>query len=646
MKQKRGIFISYRRSTGSTLARMIYDRLRFEMKYQCFLDVKELDAGNFRKQIREKMDNCDIFLLVLSKDALDRCSEPNDNVLQEILAAKEKQLSIIPVTAVDFEWPGNLPDDIKDIPDYNAIPDDQVYADSLYKRLYEFIETDREKRLGWKGVIRRFFRKLREHRKYIIIGAAFALLLVAAADFIGRGKNTAEKETTAAAETSSVQAAETVPAETAAVQAVETAQAKASETVPAKTSETVPAAPSVAEFTAASSQPDAPELPLSVKVRGEYTRGDAWACFTTGAEEGAKYYVTMQNLTPGSKKLTGRVCDVFGRVQEATSFNNNPSWMDVESDGASRFMMFDFLKPETTYYVKIEGNGKAEYSLAVSKEGEENVICAPKEEIKDEADYCAAPNQDAAPLLTISKKYRGSYESGYAWNSFRTGKEEDVKYYVTVQNLTPGSNRLVGRVYDEYGTVQEASADNNHSLWIDVESDGATRFMMFDHLKPETTYYVMIEGGKAEYSLAVSKEGEENAICAPKEEIAEEADYHTAPNQDAAPILEINQKYKGNYESGYSWISFRTGNEEGAEYYVTMRNLTPGSSRLVGRVYDEYGTVQEASSYNDNALWMDVESDGTPRFMMFDYLKPETIYYVMIEGGKAEYKISVSDEQF
>ena len=107
MKQKRGIFISYRRSTGSTFARMIYDRLRFEMKYQCFLDVKELDAGNFRKQIREKMDDCDIFLLVLSKDALDRCSEPNDNVLQEILAAKEKQLSIIPVTAVDFEWPRN-----------------------------------------------------------------------------------------------------------------------------------------------------------------------------------------------------------------------------------------------------------------------------------------------------------------------------------------------------------------------------------------------------------------------------------------------------------------------------------------------------------------------------------------------------------
>ena len=473
-----------------------------------------------------------------------------------------------------------------------------------------------------------------------VIGASAALLIVAAVNILGTGKNTSEKESAAAVlETSTAAVEETKTA-------AETAPVQAAESVPAKAAETAPAASSVAELTAASSQPDAPELPLSVKVRGEYTRGDAWACFTTGAEEGAKYYVTMQNLTPGSKRLVGRVCDVFGRVQEAASFNNNPSWMDVESDGASRFMMFDHLKPETTYYVKIEGNGRAEYSLAVSKEGEESAICAPKEEIRDEADYCAAPNQDAAPLLTISKKYRGSYESGFAWNSFRTGKEEDEKYYVTVQNLTPGSNRLVGRVYDEYGTVQEASADNNHSLWMDVESDGATRFMMFDHLKPETTYYVMIEGGKAEYSLAVSKEGEENAICAPKEEIAKETDYHTAPNQDAAPILRLNQKYKGSYESGWAWVSFRTGNEEGAEYYVTMRNLTPGSNRLVGRVYDEYGTVQEASSYNDNALWMNVESDGTPRFMMFDYLKPETIYYVMIEGGKAEYKISVSDEQF
>ena len=46
-----------------------------------------------------------------------------------------------------------------------------------------------------------------------------------------------------------------------------------------------------------------------------------------------------------------------------------------------------------------------------------------------------------------------------------------------------------------------------------------------------------------------------------------------------------------------------------------------------------------------NSLWMDVESDGTPRFMMFDHLMPEPVYSVLIKGGRAEYQIRVSDGQ-
>ena len=472
---KQGIFISYRRETGDVMARLIYENLCKQRGYKCFLDVAGLDVGDFRKQILEKMDDCDIFLLVLSKDSLDRGSDPNDLVLQEIIAAKAKKLAIIPVTTKEFVRPDHLPEEIEDIPYHNAVEYYQSYSDDFFDHLCKRIDD-------FRGTVPPV-PALPPWKRWrpCVIGAAAALLVVAAVIVLGTGKNTSEKETAAAAvqETS-----------TTAVQETTTA---------AETS-------SVTEFTAGSSQADAAELPLSKKIKGNYESGYSWACFTTGAEEGAKYYVTMQNLTPGSKKL-------------------------------------------------------------------------------------------------------------------------------------------VGRVYDGFGTVQEASVDNNHSLWMDVENDGATRFMMFDYLKPETTYYVMIEGGRAEYSLAVSKEGEEDAICAPKEEITEEADYHTAPNQDAAPILRLNQKYKGSYESGWAWVSFRTGNEEYAEYYVTMQNLTPGSNRLVGRVYDEYGTVQEASSYNDDALWMDVESDGMPRFMMFDHLKPETIYYVLIEGGKAEYQISVSDQE-
>ena len=62
----RGIFISYRRDTGSTMARMIYDRLRLEKQYDCFLDVEKLNAGNFREHISSEMEKCDIFLLILS----------------------------------------------------------------------------------------------------------------------------------------------------------------------------------------------------------------------------------------------------------------------------------------------------------------------------------------------------------------------------------------------------------------------------------------------------------------------------------------------------------------------------------------------------------------------------------------------------
>ena len=108
----------------------------------------------------------------------------------------------------------------------------------------------------------------------------------------------------------------------------------------------------------------------------------------------------------------------------------------------------------------------------------------------------------------------------------------------------------------------------------------------------------------------------------------------------------INKKYNGRYENGYAWMSFTTGSKEIAKYYVTLQNLTAGSKKLVGRVYDEYGTVLAASQSSWMPLWMDAESDGTARFMMFDFLKPETTYYIMIEGeGKAEYQIGVSDKE-
>ncbi len=137
----RGIFISYRRDTGSTMARMIYDRLRLEKKQQCFLDVEKLGVGNFREHIYSEIDKCRIFLLILSKNALDRCANPSDNVRQEIEAALDRGLEIIPVTAEDFVWPEKMPEGLENIATYNAIPYVQVYSEQFFERLYAFIKN-------------------------------------------------------------------------------------------------------------------------------------------------------------------------------------------------------------------------------------------------------------------------------------------------------------------------------------------------------------------------------------------------------------------------------------------------------------------------------------------------------------------------
>ena len=136
-----GIFISYRRDTGSTMARMIYDRLRLEKNYKCFLDVEKLNVGNFHENIVSELDKCRIFVLILSKNALDRCVNPDDVVRKEILVAMEKGLEVIPVTSEDFKWPETMPEGLEGLNNFNAIPYIQVYSDRFFERLYSFIEN-------------------------------------------------------------------------------------------------------------------------------------------------------------------------------------------------------------------------------------------------------------------------------------------------------------------------------------------------------------------------------------------------------------------------------------------------------------------------------------------------------------------------
>ena len=96
MGNKYDIFISYRRDGGAQYARILQLMLS-QSGFKVFLDYDELKDGVFGKRIKAAIQEAPIFMLVLSKDSLDRCKNEDDWVREEILYALQGGKKIIPV---------------------------------------------------------------------------------------------------------------------------------------------------------------------------------------------------------------------------------------------------------------------------------------------------------------------------------------------------------------------------------------------------------------------------------------------------------------------------------------------------------------------------------------------------------------------
>ena len=96
MSNKYDIFISYRRTGGAQYARILQLMLS-QRGFKVFLDYDELKDGVFGKRIKAAIQEAPIFMLVLSKDSLDRCKNEDDWVREEILYALQGGKKIIPV---------------------------------------------------------------------------------------------------------------------------------------------------------------------------------------------------------------------------------------------------------------------------------------------------------------------------------------------------------------------------------------------------------------------------------------------------------------------------------------------------------------------------------------------------------------------
>ena len=102
MESQYDIFISYRRETGKHVARTIQQAL--EKHYRVFLDFDVLKDGVFDKRIMDAISHSPVFLLLLTKGALNRCVNEEDWVRQEIFHAVKCQRHIVPVDMSGNVW--------------------------------------------------------------------------------------------------------------------------------------------------------------------------------------------------------------------------------------------------------------------------------------------------------------------------------------------------------------------------------------------------------------------------------------------------------------------------------------------------------------------------------------------------------------
>jgi formylglycine-generating enzyme required for sulfatase activity len=116
-----GVFISYRRGTGSEVARIMQEYLEGQ-GFDVFLDVDGLGAGHFDEQLLREIESRRNFVLICSPGCLDRCVHEGDWVRRELEYAIRTGRHIVPVTMPQFVWPTGdvVPRVVKELQRHNA----------------------------------------------------------------------------------------------------------------------------------------------------------------------------------------------------------------------------------------------------------------------------------------------------------------------------------------------------------------------------------------------------------------------------------------------------------------------------------------------------------------------------------------------
>ena len=121
------VFISYRREDSEGQARALsLELVKLLGKDSVFMDVDSIALGrDFRQVLQERLGSCDVLIALIGPAWLNakdgsgtrRVDSPTDFVRQEIAAALQRNIPVIPVflRGTQVPPPEQLPDDLKDL---------------------------------------------------------------------------------------------------------------------------------------------------------------------------------------------------------------------------------------------------------------------------------------------------------------------------------------------------------------------------------------------------------------------------------------------------------------------------------------------------------------------------------------------------
>lgn len=136
------IFISYRRSSGATLARVVQGWLEHN-GFEVFMDVDKLAVGRFDAQITKEIEGCNAVVLILSEGALDRIGNADNWMRHELLLAMQHGKQIIPIAAPEFKWPASeLPAELSELRLLQNIQYDHLHWLAIRAQLLAWLQPE------------------------------------------------------------------------------------------------------------------------------------------------------------------------------------------------------------------------------------------------------------------------------------------------------------------------------------------------------------------------------------------------------------------------------------------------------------------------------------------------------------------------